>query len=117
MDYGKFLYEKNKLNKEQKKKQKFIKIKEIKFRPNTDESDYKIKLRNLIRFIKNGNKVKITIRFKGREITHKEIGIKLINKVKVDTNKLAIIESFTNKIESRQILMILTPKKKIVINL
>lgn len=111
MNYGKFLYKKNKLIKEQKKKQKIVNIKEIKFRPNTDEGDYKIKLRNSIRFIKNGDKVKISIRFRGREITHKYLGFFLLNRVKNDLKKISIIEFYPSKIENRQMTMLLAPKK------
>ncbi|MXP67437.1 translation initiation factor IF-3 [Pantoea sp. Aalb] len=112
MDYGKFLYEKNKSLKEQKKKQKIIQVKEIKFRPGTDESDYQVKLRNLSRFLEEGDKVKITLRFRGREMAHQQIGMEMLNRVKDDLNQLAIIESFPTKIEGRQIIMILAPKKK-----
>ncbi|ANZ22359.1 translation initiation factor IF-3 [Buchnera aphidicola (Diuraphis noxia)] len=112
MDYGKFLYEKSKSSKEQKKKQKVIQIKEIKFRPGTDKSDYQVKLRNLIRFLEDGDKVKITLRFRGREMAHQKIGVNVLNRVKNDLSELAIVESFPSKIESRQMIMILAPKKK-----
>jgi translation initiation factor IF-3 len=112
MDYGKFLYEKSKSSKEQKKKQKVIQIKEIKFRPGTDEGDYQVKLRNLIRFLEDGDKVKITLRFRGREMAHQKIGINVLNRVKNDLIELAIVESFPSKIEGRQMIMILAPKKK-----
>ncbi|QJC36000.1 translation initiation factor IF-3 [Enterobacteriaceae endosymbiont of Donacia cincticornis] len=111
MDYGKFLYIKNKASKEQKKKQKIIHLKEIKFRPSTDTEDYRIKLRNVIRFIKNGDKVKITLRFRGREMMHTKLGFSMLNRIKNDIQNLAIIESFPTKIEGRQIIMILIPKK------
>lgn len=111
MNYGKFLYEKNKSNKEQKKKQKTINVKEIKFRPNTDMGDYQVKLRKLIAFLNNGDKVKITLRFRGREIIHQEIGIKMLNRICKDLEELSIIESFPKKIEGRQMVLILIPKK------
>lgn len=111
MNYGKFLYEKNKSYKEQKKKQKTINIKEIKFRPNTDIGDYQVKLRKLISFLNNGDKVKITLRFRGREIIHQEIGINMLNRICQDLEELAIIESFPKKIEGRQMVLILIPKK------
>jgi len=112
MDYGKFLYEKSKSFKEQKKKQKVIHIKEIKFRPGTDKSDYQVKLRNLVRFLEDGDKVKITLRFRGREMAHQKIGVDVLNRIKSDLNELAIVESFPSKIEGRQMIMILAPKKK-----
>ncbi|WP_041944143.1 translation initiation factor IF-3 [Wigglesworthia glossinidia] len=111
MNYGKFLYEKNKSHKEQKKKQKTINIKEIKFRPNTDIGDYQVKLRKLTSFLNNGDKVKITLRFRGREIIHQEIGINMLNRICQDLKELAIIESFPKKIEGRQMVLILIPKK------
>lgn len=112
MDYGKFLYEKSKAAKEQKKKQKVIQVKEIKFRPGTDIGDYQVKLRNLIRFIEEGNKVKITIRFRGREMAHQDIGVDVLNRLKEDTAEIALVESFPSKIEGRQMIMVLAPKKK-----
>jgi len=112
MDYGKFLYEKSKSSKEQKKKQKVIQIKEIKFRPGTDEGDYQVKLRNLIRFLEDGDKAKITLRFRGREMAHQKIGVDVLNRVKNDLIELATVESFPSKIEGRQMIMILAPKKK-----
>ncbi|WP_041062804.1 translation initiation factor IF-3 [Candidatus Tachikawaea gelatinosa] len=112
IDYGKFLYEKNKSSKEQKKKQKIIQIKEIKFRPNTDEGDYKIKLRNLIKFLNLGDKTKVTIRFRGREMAHQQIGIDMLNRIKNDLIELSTVEFFPSKIEGRQMIMMLAPKKK-----
>jgi len=121
MDYGKFLYEKSKSSKEQKKKQKVIHIKEIKFRPGTDEGDYQVKLRNLIRFLEDGDKAKITLRFRGREMAHQKIGVDVLNRVKNDLVlnrvkndliELATVEYFPSKIEGRQMIMILAPKKK-----
>lgn len=115
MNYGKFLYEKSKSSKEQKKKQKIVQIKEIKFRPVTDKSDYQVKLRNLVRFLKYGDKTKITLRFRGREISHQQIGIEMLKKIKkdlCDKLDLATVEFFPSKIEGRQMTMILAPKKK-----
>ncbi|QJC37223.1 translation initiation factor IF-3 [Enterobacteriaceae endosymbiont of Donacia thalassina] len=111
MDYGKFLYAKNKASKEQKKKQKIINLKEIKFRPGTDIGDYKVKLRNLIRFLKKGDKIKVTLRFRGREMMHTKIGFFMLNRIKNDLESLAIVESFPTRVEGRQIIMILIPKK------
>ncbi|BBN81874.1 translation initiation factor IF-3 [Pseudoalteromonas sp. A25] len=112
MDYGKFLFEKAKLQKEQKKKQKQIQIKEIKFRPGTDEGDYQVKLRSLRKFLEAGDKAKITIRFRGREMAHQEIGIELLNRVKTDLEDLAVVESFPNRVEGRQMVMMMSPIAK-----
>lgn len=111
MDYGKFLYKKSKNLKEQKKKQKFIQIKEVKFRPNTDIGDYQVKLNHLIRFLEQGHKVKVTLRFRGREMAHQYIGLTMLTRIKDDLNEISIIESFPRKIEGRQMLMVLSPKK------
>lgn len=113
MDYGKFLFEKSKATKEQKKKQKQIQIKELKFRPGTDVGDYQVKLRNLIRFLEEGNKVKVTIRFRGREMAHQDIGVDVLNRLKEDTDEFAVVESFPTKIEARQMIMVLAPKEVI----
>ncbi|OHU96874.1 translation initiation factor IF-3 [Pseudoalteromonas byunsanensis] len=112
MDYGKFVFEKAKLQKEQKKKQKQIQIKEIKFRPGTDEGDYQVKLRSLRKFLEAGDKAKITIRFRGREMAHQEIGIELLNRVKTDLEDLAVVESFPNRVEGRQMVMMMSPIAK-----
>lgn len=112
MDYGKFLYEKSKSQKEQKKKQKVVQIKEIKFRPGTDDGDYQVKLRNLIRFLEDGDKAKITLRFRGREMAHQQIGMEVLNRLKADLDELAVVESFPSRIEGRQMVMMLAPKKK-----
>ncbi|CAH0533458.1 Translation initiation factor IF-3 [Vibrio stylophorae] len=112
MDYGKFIYEKSKAAKEQKKNQKQIQVKEIKFRPGTDVGDYQVKLRNLVRFIEEGNKVKVTIRFRGREMAHQNIGVDVLNRLKEDTAEIALVESFPTRIEGRQMIMVLAPKKK-----
>lgn len=113
MNYGKFLYEKSKAIKKQKKKQKILQIKEIKFRPCTEVGDYKVKLRNLIKFLEFGSKVKITLRFRGREMAHQRLGIDMLNRIKNDVKFLASIELFPKKIESRQMIMTLVPKKNI----
>jgi translation initiation factor IF-3 len=111
MDYGKFLYEKSKAQKEQRKKQKQIQVKEIKFRPGTDEGDYQVKLRNLRRFIEAGDKAKVTIRFRGREMAHQDIGIDLLNRVKADLEDISNVESFPSRAEGRQMIMVLAPLK------
>ncbi|WP_076914938.1 translation initiation factor IF-3 [Pseudoalteromonas sp. TB25] len=112
MDYGKFIFEKSKELKEQKKKQKQIQIKEIKFRPGTDEGDYQVKLRNLRKFLEAGDKAKITIRFRGREMAHQEIGIELLNRIKADLEEIAVVESFPNRVEGRQMVMMMAPVAK-----
>jgi translation initiation factor IF-3 len=112
MDYGKFLFEKSKSLKEQKKKQKQIQVKEIKFRPGTDEGDYQVKLRNLRRFLEAGDKAKVTIRFRGREMAHQEIGIEQLRRVRNDLADIANCESFPNRVEGRQMIMVLAPIKK-----
>ncbi|UOE86001.1 translation initiation factor IF-3 [Vibrio splendidus] len=114
MDYGKFLFEKSKAAKEQKKKQKQVQIKEIKFRPGTDIGDYQVKLRNLTGFLEDGNKVKVTIRFRGREMAHQEIGVDVLNRLKIDTEEFAVVESFPTRIEGRQMIMVLAPKKEVI---
>ncbi|WP_248141651.1 MULTISPECIES: translation initiation factor IF-3 [unclassified Photobacterium] len=112
MDYGKYLFEKSKAAKEQKKKQKQIQVKEVKFRPGTDEGDYQVKLRNLTRFLEEGNKGKVTLRFRGREMAHQGLGIDLLNRIKDELADIAVVESFPNKVEGRQMTMMLAPKKK-----
>lgn len=111
MDFGKFLYEKSKSVKEQKKKQKQVQIKEIKFRPGTDEGDYQVKLRNLIRFLEDGDKAKVTLRFRGREMAHQDLGMNVLERVKADLEEIAVVESFP-KVEGRQAVMMLAPKKR-----
>ncbi|MCH1926441.1 translation initiation factor IF-3 [Shewanella sp. C32] len=111
MDYGKFLFDKAKAQKEQKKKQKQVQVKEVKFRPGTDENDYQVKLRNLVRFLEDGDKAKVTLRFRGRELAHQGLGMELLNRIKADLEELAIVESFP-KMEGRQAVMVLAPKKK-----
>jgi translation initiation factor IF-3 len=112
MDYGKFLFEKSKAAKEQKKKQKQIQVKEIKFRPGTDIGDYQVKLRNLRRFLEGGDKAKVTIRFRGREMAHQEIAIDLLNRVKTDLEDISTCESFPRRVEGRQMIMVMAPIKK-----
>lgn len=111
MDYGKYLFELNKKQAEAKKKQKKIQVKELKFRPTTEEGDYQVKLRNLIRFLHHGDKVKITLRFRGREVTHQDLGMKLLDRLQQDTSDVAIVEQHAKR-EGRQLLMVLAPKKK-----
>ncbi len=110
MDYGKFKYRESKKRHEAKLKQKQIVIKEVKFRPSTDEGDYKIKLRNLVRFLEEGDKAKITLRFRGREMAHQEFGARLLQRVKADLDPYALVEQFP-KMEGRQMVMVLSPKK------
>jgi translation initiation factor IF-3 len=110
MDYGKFKYRESKKQHEARLKQKQIVVKEVKFRPGTDEGDYKIKLRNLTRFLEEGDKAKITLRFRGREMAHQEFGFRLLERVKTDLIELAVVEQFP-KMEGRQLVMVLGPKK------
>ena len=111
MDYGKYKYNEQKKRHEAKLKQKQIQVKEIKFRPGTDEGDYQIKLRNLIRFLSDGDKAKVTLRFRGREMAHQEIGAKLLERVKADLEPYGQVEQFP-KMEGRQMVMVITPIKK-----
>jgi len=110
MDYGKFKYHEAKKQHEAKQKQKQIQIKEIKFRPGTDEGDYQIKMRSMMRFLGDGDKVKVTLRFRGREMAHQEFGIRLIDRIKEDTENAATVEQYP-KLEGRQMVMMLAPKK------
>lgn len=110
VDYGKYKYRESKKRHEAKLKQKQIQIKEVKFRPGTDEGDYQIKLRNLIRFLEEGDKTKITLRFRGREMAHKEFGVRLLERVKIDLESYGVVEQFP-KMEGRQMIMVLSPKK------
>ena len=111
MDFGKFKYGEAKRRHEAKQKQKQIQVKEVKFRPGTDEGDYQIKLRNLIRFIEEGDKAKITLRYRGREMAHQEFGIRLLERVKADLEQYAQVEQFP-KMEGRQMIMVMAPRKK-----
>jgi translation initiation factor IF-3 len=111
MDYGKFKYQEQKKQHEAKLKQKQIQVKEIKFRPRTDEADYQVKLRNLIRFLTEGDKTKVTLRFRGREMAHQEFGVQLLKRIEDDLAEYGSVEQFP-KLEGRQMVMVLAPKKK-----
>jgi len=111
MDYGKELFQKKKDRNAQKKRQKRTQVKEIKFRPGTEEGDYQVKLRNLTRFLENGDKAKVTLRFRGREMAHQEIGMELLKRVEADLAELGGVEQFP-KMEGRQLTMVIAPKKK-----
>src|SRR6185436_2525374 len=111
MDYGKFKYQEQKRAAEAKSKQKVIEVKEVKFRPGTDEGDYLIKLRNLRRFLEDGDKGKVTLRFRGREITHQDLGMRLLERVRDDLADCSLVENMP-KLEGRQMIMVLGPKKK-----
>lgn len=111
MDFGKFKYAESKKQHEAKLKQKQVQVKEIKFRPGTDEGDYNIKLRNLTKFLMDGDKTKITLRFRGREMAHQEIGMRLIQRVRDDLEEYAVVEQFP-KMEGRQMVMVIGPRKK-----
>ncbi|MCL7930837.1 translation initiation factor IF-3 [Halomonas sp. ATCHA] len=111
MDYGKFVFEQKKQKAAQKKKQKQIQVKEVKFRPGTDEGDYQVKLKNLTRFLESGDKGKVTLRFRGREMAHQDIGRKLMERIASDLEEIGTVEAFP-KMEGRQMIMILAPKKK-----
>jgi translation initiation factor IF-3 len=110
MDYGKYKYREAKKRHEAKLKQKQIIVKEIKFRPGTDAGDYKIKLRNLVRFLEEGDKTKITLRYRGREMAHQELGVRLIERVRGDLEPYSVVEQYP-KMEGRQLIMVLAPKK------
>lgn len=110
MDYGKYLFNENKKRQSAKKKQKQIQVKEVKFRPGTDEADYQIKLRNLIRFLTHGDKVKVTLRFRGRELAHQELGSKMLQRIEADLAEYGAVEQYS-KMERRQMVMILGPKR------
>jgi translation initiation factor IF-3 len=110
MDYGKFLFQQNKKRQAAKKRQQQIQIKEVKFRPGTEEGDYQTKLRNLKRFLRHGDKTKVTLWFRGREMRHQELGIKLLERVEADLEELAKVEQFP-RLEGRRISMVLSPRK------
>lgn len=110
MDYGKFLFDESKKRHAAKKKQKQIQVKEVKFRPGTDEGDYQIKLRNLTRFLEGGDKVKVTLRFRGREMAHQELGAQMLKRIEDDLAELGTVEQFP-KMEGRQMVMVMAPKK------
>ena len=111
MDYGKYKFEQNKKADQAKKKQKQIQLKEIKFRPGTEEGDYQVKLRKLIEFLQDGDKTKITIRYRGREMQHKELGAQLLERIEQDLSEYGDVEQ-RPKMEGRQLIMVLTPSKK-----
>ncbi|MEQ4618264.1 MAG: translation initiation factor IF-3 [Corticimicrobacter sp.] len=111
MDYGKFRYQEQKRQQEARSKQKVIQVKEVKFRPATDEGDYQVKLRNLKRFLDDGDKAKVTLRFRGREMAHQEFGMKVLERVRDDLVELAQVEAMP-KLEGRQMVMVLAPRKK-----
>jgi translation initiation factor IF-3 len=111
MDFGKFRFEQQKKAQAAKKKQKQVEIKELKFRPTTDVGDYQIKLRNLLRFLDEGDRVKVNIRFRGREMSHQELGYELAKKIQTDVVEQGVIEQFP-KLEGRQMIMMIAPKKK-----
>jgi len=110
MDYGKFLFEQSKKKHTARKNQKQTHVKEIKFRPGTEDGDYRVKLRNLIRFLLHGDKVKVTLQFRGREMAHQELGDKMLDRVKLDLKDHGVVEQFP-KMEGRQMVMVLAPKK------
>ena len=111
MDYGKHVFEAKKQKAAQRKKTKRIQVKEMKFRPGTDEGDYQVKLRNLVRFLENGDKAKVTLRYRGREMAHQEIGMELLKRVEADLSELGSVEQFP-KMEGRQLTMVIAPKKR-----
>ncbi len=111
MDFGKYLFEQNKKAQSAKRKQKQVHVKEIKFRPGTEESDYQIKLRKLVAFLENGDKTKVTLRFRGREMAHQELGANLLARVREDLDDIAMVEQMP-QLEGRQMIMVMAPKKK-----
>jgi len=111
MDYGKFKYQEQKRQAEARAKQKIIQVKEVKFRPGTDEGDYQVKLRNLRRFLEEGDKAKITLRFRGREMAHQEFGVRLLERVRNDVEDIAQVEQMP-RLEGRQMIMVIAPKRK-----
>lgn len=110
MDYGKFKYQEQKKAHEARLKQKQVQVKEVKFRPGTDENDYQIKLRNLLRFLDDGDKVKVTLRFRGREMAHQELGLRQLERVKADAEEMGQVEQMP-KMEGRQMVMVIAPRK------
>lgn len=111
MDYGKFVYQQQKKKHEAKKNQKQVQVKEVKFRPGTEQGDYDVKMRNLVKFLENGDRVKVTIWFRGREITHKELGMQMLERVREDIKEIATVEQMP-KMEGRQLQMMVAPTKK-----
>ncbi len=110
MNYGKYLFEESKKRHSAKKKQKQIQIKEVKFRPGTEEGDYQVKLRNLTRFLQEGDKAKVTLRYRGREMAHQELGVKLLQRIEADLAEIGVVEQFP-RMEGRQMVMLIGPKK------
>jgi translation initiation factor IF-3 len=111
MDFGKYLFEMKKKSQSGKTKQKQVQVKEIKFRPGTEKGDYDIKLKKLTQFLEGGDRTKITLRYRGREMAHQELGVKLLRRVEKDLEEIAVVEQFP-KLEGRQLVMLMTPKKK-----
>ena len=111
MDYGKFVFEQNKKAQSARRKQKQIHIKEVKFRPGTEEGDYQVKLRNLIRFLSHGDKAKVTLRFRGREMAHQELGMQLLKRVQADLDEYGTVEQHP-QLEGRQMIMVIAPRKR-----
>ena len=111
MDFGKFVFEQNKKAQSARRKQKQIQVKEVKFRPGTEEGDYQVKLRNLVRFLTAGDKTKVTLRFRGREMAHQELGLELLKRVQADLAEIGSVEQFP-QLEGRQMVMVLAPKKR-----
>jgi len=110
MDYGKYIFEQSKKKQAARKKQKQIQVKEIKFRPGTEDGDYRVKLRNLIRFLSHGDKVKVTLRFRGREMVHQELGVKMLERVRTDLEEYGVVEQMP-RLEGRQMVMLMAPRK------
>lgn len=111
MDYGKFVFEQSKKAQSAKRKQKQIHVKEVKFRPGTEEGDYQVKLKNLIRFLMHGDKTKVTLRFRGREMAHKELGLELLQRVQADLDEYGTVEQ-QPQLEGRQMVMVIAPRKR-----
>jgi translation initiation factor IF-3 len=111
MDFGKYLFEQNKKAHSARKNQRTIHVKEVKFRPGTDEGDYQVKMRNLVKFLTQGDKTKVTLRFRGREMAHKDLGRKLLERVRSDLEEIMVVEQMP-QLEGRQMVMVLAPKKK-----
>ena len=111
MDYGKFVFEQNKKAQSAKRKQKQTHVKEVKFRPGTEEGDYQVKLRNLVRFLTQGDKTKVTLRFRGREMAHKELGLELLQRVQADLDEYGTVEQ-QPQLEGRQMIMVIAPRKR-----
>ena len=111
MDFGKFKYEQQKKESEARKKQKIIEVKEVKFRPNTDVHDYDVKMRNVVKFLTNGDKVKVTLRFRGREMAHQDLGRRLLERVAADTEEIGKVEAIP-KMEGRQMVMMIGPSQR-----